>query len=418
MSNPLVSVIAPSFRHEDYIEQAIRSVIEQTFVDWELIVIDDASSDASWQRIESFHDGRIRAFRHARNAGAPCTINEGLSLAQGRYVAILNSDDIFSPWRLERCVETMERENLDLLGTGLNLIDDKGVRISDSDHWWWAWYESLKALYRDSGDLLTTLFTGNIYITTSNFFFKRDLYSRIGGFADYRYVHDYDYLFRAIATDGVRVGFFEEENLLSYRLHGANTILENRMAASRETFTLLNYWHPRLLSGIERRRASAYSDQLTRVLSYIEEEYRELERAQRIRHEQLLQQSVQAYDENAAELEVARRTLETIQTECDALSQSYASIEVENRHLTERLAELRFACDQERLDRESVAAKYVETSELLASVTRELNLLSLSPSFRVGYKLLSPLRFLKRYFSKLSSRSFSRCATRSDEESK
>jgi glycosyltransferase involved in cell wall biosynthesis len=76
------------------------SVLAQTLGDLELIVIDDASRDGTWDAIQSIRDPRLRAFRHKDNQGAHVTLNEGLGLASGDFLAILNSDDAFHPERL------------------------------------------------------------------------------------------------------------------------------------------------------------------------------------------------------------------------------------------------------------------------------------------------------------------------------
>jgi glycosyltransferase involved in cell wall biosynthesis len=272
-STPDVSVIVPAYKHERYIGQAIDSVLEQTLSEWELILIDDASPDNTWQAIQTYNDPRIRSVRHAKNLGAHETINEGIRLAKGQYLAILNSDDFFFPHRLETCITLMEERRLDLVGTDLVLITADGRPVNDSGHWWLTWHQGLKDLYRENGDLLATLFTGNIFITTSNFFFRRTLPRKIGDFRNLRYVHDYDFCFRAIADPDIAVDFVPSSPSLAYRLHGHNTILENRMAASRETFELLSGWYPRLVPPEQRHLASAFADHARRVEGYIEEEF-------------------------------------------------------------------------------------------------------------------------------------------------
>ena len=98
----LVSVVLPAYNHEAYIAQAIDSALAQS-VDLELIVIDDGSRDRTADIIAAYDDPRIRFVRQA-NAGSHATINRGIAMARGRYVAILNSDDRFHPERLARLV--------------------------------------------------------------------------------------------------------------------------------------------------------------------------------------------------------------------------------------------------------------------------------------------------------------------------
>lgn len=104
-TNPLVSIIIPCHNGEKYVADAIRSVQSQTFTDWELLVIDDASSDNSVSVIEEFceADSRIRLFRNEKPTGMPASPrNIGISAACGRYIAFLDCDDLWLPTKLER----------------------------------------------------------------------------------------------------------------------------------------------------------------------------------------------------------------------------------------------------------------------------------------------------------------------------
>ena len=316
---PAVSVIVPAYRHERYVGQAIESVLGQTLREWELIVIDDASPDDTWTAIQTYQDPRIRCIRHADNLGAHETINEGIRLANAPYIAILNSDDLFLPQRLESCLTLMEDRGLDLVGTDLVLITADGRPIEDSEHWWLTWYEGLKELYRRECDLLTTLFTGNIFITTSNFFFRRTLPRKIGDFRNLRYVHDYDFCLRAIAAPDVVVDFAPSTTSLAYRLHGHNTILEDRMAASRETFKLLSEWYPRLVPPEQRPLAFAFAEHIRRVEGYIEEELRLIIRSNAAHDERRSRECARQLVAERNERRLQREDLLASQREIDSL---------------------------------------------------------------------------------------------------
>lgn len=105
-NNPKISVIIPLYHHEKYIEEAIYSVLEQTFSDFELIIINDGSTDKSEEVVKSIKDDRIK-YCYQDNQGAHNTINRGIQLAQGEYVSILNSDDVYYK---NRFVELLEHE--------------------------------------------------------------------------------------------------------------------------------------------------------------------------------------------------------------------------------------------------------------------------------------------------------------------
>src|SRR3954468_5593366 len=124
-SQPLVSVIIPLYNHERFVAQAIRSVWAQTYPHLELIVIDDGSTDGSSAVVErELESGPPRPTRFLRqpNSGAHEAMNRGVTLAKGKYVAFLNSDDLYHPDRIETLVEAAERGQDEVLFTLLDVI--------------------------------------------------------------------------------------------------------------------------------------------------------------------------------------------------------------------------------------------------------------------------------------------------------
>ena len=106
--NNLVSIIMPSYNTGKYIEESIRSVLAQTYENWELIIVDDCSTDDSDAIVEAFSDPRIRYLKNPVNSGAAVSRNWGLREAKGRWVAFLDSDDSWHPEKLERQIRFME----------------------------------------------------------------------------------------------------------------------------------------------------------------------------------------------------------------------------------------------------------------------------------------------------------------------
>ena len=230
---PKISVIIPSYNHARYIEEAIYSVLNQSFSDLELIIIDDASQDHSWRVIQRFKDPRITAIQHTENQGADQTINQGLALAKGDYLTILNSDDSYHPERLEQLIKLKR----DFIATDLNLCDEHSQNKEARETDWVNWFENLKQDYAKTEDFLATLLKGNFLITTSNFFFSKQLYQQLKGFKGLRYVHDYEFAIRALFTD-FKVEYYPKK-LLNYRLHDSNTIREAPLKAIQENVNLL-----------------------------------------------------------------------------------------------------------------------------------------------------------------------------------
>lgn len=241
-NTPAVSIIIPAYQHAAWIEQALDSVAVQSFKSWELIIIDDASRDHSWKLITHWVKRHpqftIRCIQHSQNQGAAATLNEGLSLAQGEYIAILNSDDVWYPQRLERLYKLAEQQHYDFLVTGVDLWDSHSAAKDASEPDWLAWYQGLIADYQKHQNLLRTLLRGNFCISTSNFFFRRACFLAQGGFADLRYVHDYEYVLRLYRA-GFKLTCLWQESLLHYRLHTNNTIREKPLAAIEENMQML-----------------------------------------------------------------------------------------------------------------------------------------------------------------------------------
>jgi len=124
---PKVTVVIPVYNREKYMAQTIRSILAQTFTDFELLVIDDGSTDRSREIVHSFSDQRIRLVCHPTNLGIPRTRNKGIELARGEYLAFLDSDDYAYPTRLAR-QSTFLDNHLDYaaVGTWIEWMDEEG----------------------------------------------------------------------------------------------------------------------------------------------------------------------------------------------------------------------------------------------------------------------------------------------------
>jgi len=223
----LVSVVMPSYNHQRYVAEAMASVYAQTYRPIEFVIIDDGSTDGSYEVIrrvvaETPAPSGITARAHVReNRGAHATINEGVALARGRYVAIINSDDAYTPDRIERCVAAARQQGSRLVFTYVEPIDMEG-RPLDEGHRWRRWYSEAQRLERDAvPGIGFVLLTHNIAVSTGNFVFRRDLFDEVGGFEDYRYVHDLDFLLKSVELEEP---VLIRETLYRYRRHGANTI--------------------------------------------------------------------------------------------------------------------------------------------------------------------------------------------------
>lgn len=124
MAGPLVSVIMPSFNTERFIAEAIDSVVAQTVADWELIVVDDASTDATAAIAAGYQqrDSRIRLIAQQRNQGPASARNRGLDAARGELIAFIDSDDIWYPEKTAKQLAVMERRQADISCTAYERV--------------------------------------------------------------------------------------------------------------------------------------------------------------------------------------------------------------------------------------------------------------------------------------------------------
>ena len=127
-----VSVITPSYNSEKYIRQTIESVQNQTFKNWEMIVVDDCSSDNTCEIVAkmAMEDDRIRLYRQKKNSGAAKARNLALELSTGRFVAYLDSDDIWIPEKLEHQIKFMLERKAGFSCTSYEVIEDSGAPLN------------------------------------------------------------------------------------------------------------------------------------------------------------------------------------------------------------------------------------------------------------------------------------------------
>lgn len=107
----LVSIITPSYNTGEFVANTIKSVLEQTYQNWEMLIIDDNSTDKSVEIIKSFNDKRIKLFVNDTNKGAAISRNYGLKQAKGKWIAFLDSDDIWERDKLTKQIEYMKKNN-------------------------------------------------------------------------------------------------------------------------------------------------------------------------------------------------------------------------------------------------------------------------------------------------------------------
>lgn len=194
MTPPLVSVVMPVLNQQDYIRLAIDSILSQTLADFELIIIDDGSTDDTAQIIRTYIDKRIVTIKNEQNCGIAASLNRGIENARGKYIARMDADDISLPGRLKKQVDFMEANpEIGVLGSNAEVIDGKGntkysIKFPESHH------------------LILWSFFFFDPIVHPSVMFRRDLVTQMGGYRDLRertqdsFPEDYDLWTRLVQT--------------------------------------------------------------------------------------------------------------------------------------------------------------------------------------------------------------------------
>lgn len=231
----------------------------------EVLLVDDGSSDRSaelFPLLESLSP-RVRTLPTppGENHGAHARINQLVEAAANEWIAVLNSDDQFVAGRFEAVARIVQRQSADLLFGDLVLIDGQGKRLGERKalrHNEVAWPANwqLDAMIQD-GSWTAMLCLQNIVATTTNMVFTKMLHTKLGGFRDFRYCHDWDFALRAALAARVQ---YVPAMMALYRLHQGNTIKEASDLVQREV--------RRMLAGMVRDHALlSYDPALHQILA-------------------------------------------------------------------------------------------------------------------------------------------------------
>ncbi|MFD0863112.1 glycosyltransferase family 2 protein [Sungkyunkwania multivorans] len=133
---PLVSVITPSYNSADFIAKTIDSVREQTHEHWEMIIVDDCSSDETVTIIKHYknEDDRIKLIQLTKNSGAAVARNKGIEMAKGDYIAFLDADDLWKPHKLSKQVQFMQQNDIAVAYSAYEQIDEAGKPLNKTVH--------------------------------------------------------------------------------------------------------------------------------------------------------------------------------------------------------------------------------------------------------------------------------------------
>lgn len=218
--NPTVSIIVPMYNAEKFVAQTIQSVIGQTYSSWELLLIDDGSTDKTHDVIQQYlSDDRIR-YVHKTNGGQGSARNRGIALAKGEYLAFIDADDIWDASKLESQVTILREKKAALVFCKLRWIDARGVSLPKNVGSGSGFYEGFSSLF--------LLVAGNISIPNSSVVVKKEWVMQVGQFSESEQaqnIEDYHLWIRLLSAGAVFYGM--DVVLGSYRKHDAQNTSED-----------------------------------------------------------------------------------------------------------------------------------------------------------------------------------------------
>ncbi|MCW4000980.1 MAG: glycosyltransferase [Candidatus Bathyarchaeota archaeon] len=241
----LVSAMMGSYNYGRYLDEAIQSVLNQTFKDLELIIIDDGSTDGSQKIIEKYQsaDPRVKAVFHSKNMGIPRTINDAFTLARGKYVAFIGSDDVWAPAKLERQLAVMEKHPDAIVWSQAQIIDADGALTGQLVT------DLLRTPKQKSGNLFQELLREDVVFGQS-LLVKAETAKKFPFDETLRFVNDHLF-FVQLAKQHPFI--FIDEPLVKYRIHGQNATSKFHRLWFKERIMLRECLLSKYSSQISRR---------------------------------------------------------------------------------------------------------------------------------------------------------------------
>ncbi len=234
----LVSIITPMFNSEAFISETINSVINQTYIDWELILIDDNSTDKTLSIVQEFINkhSNIKLLKNEINYGAAISRNKGIDFAKGNFIAFLDADDLWKPEKLEIQIACMQAKNCDVCFSSYELIDEKGEVLN----------KKVKALPQLSyNKLLKSNYIGNL-----TGMYNAKVLGKIKT-PNLRKRQDWLLWLEAIKKSGKNAQSIQE-SLAYYRVR------ENSMSSNKLNLIKYNYWVYRKGLGFSTLKSAYY----------------------------------------------------------------------------------------------------------------------------------------------------------------
>lgn len=233
MARPAVSVIIPTFNRAALALQAVQSVLAQTFSDYEVIVVDDGSSDETKEVLAAFAKLPRFQYHYQPNSGRSAARNHGIELAQGEFMMFLDSDDMLFPDALAKLYEAAQHTTAGMILGQVQLVNERQGKLSLLEP---------TANARRGGFNYQALIRERYFLSQGSFLLRAACLHKIGGFdRTLEPCEDYDFCLRAVLAGGV---FYVETPVLQCRIHDGNTdpmeIYRGGLKVARKHLRLLN----------------------------------------------------------------------------------------------------------------------------------------------------------------------------------
>lgn len=255
VSGPFVSVIIPTFNRANLVKEAIESVLAQTFQDFEIIIIDDGSTDETKEVVSQIRSDKI-CYIYQKNMGPAAARNAGIKIAKGKYIAFLDSDDLWLSKKLEKQVELFEKLPPDVGLVHCSVFLKRGDNL-------------VLARARARGNPLRDflLNTGNAYLSTPAILVKQECFSKTGLFDEtLRVSEDKDFCIKI--AQNYKVDYVNEPLVIVRQLGESLTRGSGDFHSSKNVFSILDRFFndPACPEGIRSLRKQAYAKRLLELM--------------------------------------------------------------------------------------------------------------------------------------------------------
>jgi glycosyltransferase involved in cell wall biosynthesis len=240
---PLVSIGIPTYNGTKYLRESVESVLSQTFKDFELVLIDDVSSDETWAIAQEYarKDPRVSAVRNSKKLGLVANFNRCIELTKGRYVCVWHQDDVMMPQNIEKKVALLEAHpQVSFVHSNVSMIDEQGQVLSEH------WELDSRRDYVSAGQefFLKMIQPGKNYVCCPSVLARRECYEKLGRFrSELYFTCDWELwmrfsLYYDVSCLGTPlVHFRRHRGTESYRIEGTIPEIEQELLAKRLVIT-------------------------------------------------------------------------------------------------------------------------------------------------------------------------------------